>query len=266
MPNEGRRRMKIKVIMENGILKLTMSQPDGALTGIQYGGMKNLLDTKLTQSQRGYWDINWNLPGGGDQYLLLKGTEFNIISSNNDRIEVSFRSICDPSERGTTLPLSVDKRFILRSGISGFYCYAIYERLAGWPAFDLVQTRLVFKLRRELFHYMAITDEKQSIMPMPEDLSPRRCKVLALPESVLLTNPINPALKGEVDDKYQYSMDNKDGGVHGWISSDPIVGFWIIFPTNEFRNGGPTKQNLTVHTGPAALAESMLFMVGFQVL
>ncbi|KAJ8644116.1 hypothetical protein MRB53_005864 [Persea americana] len=128
----------------------------------------------------------------------LKGTEFNIISSNNDRIEVSFRSICDPSERGTTLPLSVDKRFILRSGISGFYCYAIYERLAGWPAFDLVQTRLVFKLRRELFHYMAITDEKQSIMPMPEDLSPRRCKVLALPESVLLTNPINPALKGEV--------------------------------------------------------------------
>lgn len=47
---------------------------------------------------------------------------------------------------------------------------------------------------------MAITDEKQSIMPMPEDLSPRRCKVLALPESVLLTNPINPALKGEVCD------------------------------------------------------------------
>ncbi|KAJ8644118.1 hypothetical protein MRB53_005866 [Persea americana] len=61
-----------------------------------------------------------------------------------------------------------------------------------------------------------------------------------------------------VDDKYQYSMDNKDGGVHGWISSDPIVGFWIIFPTNEFRNGGPTKQNLTVHTGPAALAKFLL--------
>jgi rhamnogalacturonan endolyase len=58
----------------------------------------------------------------------------------------------------------------------------------------------------------------------------------------------------QVDDKYQYSMDNKDGGVHGWISSGPIIGFWIIFPSNEFRNGGPTKQNLTVHTGPACLA------------
>ena len=58
----------------------------------------------------------------------------------------------------------------------------------------------------------------------------------------------------QVDDKYQYSMDNKDGGVHGWISSSPVVGFWTIFPSQEFRNGGPTKQNLTVHTGPTCLA------------
>lgn len=58
----------------------------------------------------------------------------------------------------------------------------------------------------------------------------------------------------QVDDKYQYSMDNKDGGVHGWISTNPIVGFWTIFPSHEFRNGGPTKQNLTAHTGPACLA------------
>eukprot|EP01018_Ginkgo_biloba_P006050 Gb_20600 [translate_table: standard] len=57
-----------------------------------------------------------------------------------------------------------------------------------------------------------------------------------------------------VDDKYQYSLDNKDGGVHGWISFDPMVGFWTIFPSDEFRNGGPTKQNLTLHTGPICLA------------
>ncbi|KAL6576503.1 hypothetical protein OROHE_000284 [Orobanche hederae] len=94
---------------------------------------------------------------------------------------------------------------------------------------------------------MAITDEKQRIMPMPEDLLPRRGKWLIVPEFVLLVNSINPDLKGEVDDKYQYSMDNKDGNVHGWISSNPIVGFWIIFPNQEFRNGEPTKQNLTAH-------------------
>lgn len=45
---------------------------------------------------------------------------------------------------------------------------------------------------------MAITDEKQRIMPMPEDLLPGRGKPLIVPESVLLINPINPDLKGEV--------------------------------------------------------------------
>jgi len=45
---------------------------------------------------------------------------------------------------------------------------------------------------------MAISDEKQRVMPMPEDLLPGRGKQLIVPESVLLVNPINPDLKGEV--------------------------------------------------------------------
>ncbi|XP_059636145.1 probable rhamnogalacturonate lyase B [Cornus florida] len=216
--------------------------------------MDNLLDLKSSESSRGYWDINWSLPGGQDRYQLLKGSEYSVIHLSNNQLEVSFRSTYDPSTPGVRLPLSIDLRYILRSGDSGFYCYAIYEIPPGCRAFDLAQTRMAFKLRRENFHYMAITDEKQRVMPMPDDLLPDRGKQLIVPESVLLVNPINPALKGEVDDKYMYSMDNKDGGVHGWISSGPNVGFWIIFPSHEFRNGGPTKQNLTVHTGPNCLA------------
>ncbi|GAY35216.1 hypothetical protein CUMW_014990 [Citrus unshiu] len=243
------------VILDNGLVRLTISKPQGYLIGIQYGGMDNLLDLKSSESSRGYWDINWNLPEGQDRYQLLNGSEYSVINMSNDSVEVSFRSSYDPSIQSTKLPLSVDIRlYILRSGVSGFHCYSIYERPPGCRAFDLAQTRLAFKLRRDKFHYMAITDEKQRIMPLPEDLLPGRGKQLIVPESVLLVNPINPDLKGEVDDKYQYSMDNKDGGLHGWIGSGPIIGFWIIFPSHEFRNGGPTKQNLTVHTGPTCLA------------
>ncbi|KAG9133608.1 hypothetical protein Leryth_023099 [Lithospermum erythrorhizon] len=216
--------------------------------------MDNLLDVKSNESNRGYWDLNWNVRGDQDIYQLLRGVRYSVVSWNKNHAEVSFKSMYDPSVPGVRLPLSIDFRYILRSGVSGFYCYAIYERDQGFPAFDLVQTRLVFKLRRERFHYMAITDEKQRVMPMPEDLLPSRGKQLIVPESVLLVNPINPDLKGEVDDKYQYSMDNKDSGVHGWISSSPIIGFWMIYPSQEFRNGGPTKQNLTAHTGPLCLA------------
>ncbi|XP_031262360.1 probable rhamnogalacturonate lyase B [Pistacia vera] len=244
------------VILDNGLVRLTVAKPQGYVTNIKYGGMDNLLDRELSESSRGYWDINWSLPGGQDRYKLLSGAEYSLIHMSNDSLEVSFKSSYNPSSPGgNKLPLTVDIRYVLRSGVSGFHCYSIYERPPGCPAFDLAQTRMVFKLRRDRFHYMAITDEKQRVMPMPEDLLPGRGKQLIVPESVLLVNPINPDLKGEVDDKYQYSMDNKDGGVHGWISSrSPIIGFWVIFPSHEFRNGGPTKQNLTVHTGPACLA------------
>lgn len=60
----------------------------------------------------------------------------------------------------------------------------------------------------------------------------------------------------QVDDKYQYSCENQNLRVHGWICKDPHVGFWQITPSDEFRSGGPLKQNLTSHVGPICLAVS----------
>ncbi|XP_058081210.1 uncharacterized protein LOC131229307 isoform X1 [Magnolia sinica] len=101
---------------------------------------------------------------------------------------------------------------------------------------------------------MAISDDRQRIMPMPEDREPPRGQPLAYKEAVRLINPINPDLQGEVDDKYEYSCENKDNKVHGWICFDPPVGFWQITPSDEFKTGGPLKQGLTSHVGPTTLA------------
>lgn len=43
---------------------------------------------------------------------------------------------------------------------------------------------------------MAISNDRQRIMPMPEDRATGQ--PLAYPEAVLLTDPINPDLRGEV--------------------------------------------------------------------
>ncbi len=48
------------------------------------------------------------------------------------------------------------------------------------------------------FHYIAVADNKQKLMPAPEDRMPDRCEPLAYPEAVRLTNPIEPSLRGEV--------------------------------------------------------------------
>ncbi|XP_019057346.1 PREDICTED: uncharacterized protein LOC109116423 isoform X1 [Tarenaya hassleriana] len=42
------------VVMDNGILQVTISKPDGMITGICYNGIKNLLETHNEESHRGY--------------------------------------------------------------------------------------------------------------------------------------------------------------------------------------------------------------------
>ncbi|KAA3476601.1 rhamnogalacturonate lyase B-like [Gossypium australe] len=207
------------VMIDNGILQLTVSNPDGIVTGIRYNGIDNLLEVLNDEDNRGYWDLVWNSPG----------------------------------TPGTIGSFDV---FIVLRGCSGFYTYAIYEHLKDWPGFNLAETRIAFKLRKDKFHYMAMADNRQRYMPLPDDRLSGRGQALAYPEAVLLVNPVEPDLKGEVDDKYQYSCDNKDSQVHGWIctTDQPAVGFWMVTPSNEFRSGGPVKQNLTSHVGPTTLA------------
>ncbi|CAN1288425.1 Rhamnogalacturonate lyase [Linum perenne] len=102
------------------------------------------------------------------------------------------------------------------------------------------------------FKYMAVSDEIQKIMP--EYIDRTKGKPLAYPEAVLLTDPVDPVFKGQVDDKYQYSMEMKDHRLKGWVSENPKIGFWVISPSEEYAAGGPVKPELTCHCGPIALA------------
>jgi rhamnogalacturonan endolyase len=45
---------------------------------------------------------------------------------------------------------------------------------------------------------MAVADNRQRYMPLPDDRLPERGKPLATPEAVLLVNPVEPEFKGEV--------------------------------------------------------------------
>ncbi|XP_024169233.2 probable rhamnogalacturonate lyase B isoform X1 [Rosa chinensis] len=243
------------VIMDNGILQVTLSKPGGIVTGIQYNGINNLLEVQNTETNRGYWDLVWSEAGSvgtTGTFDVIKGTKFTVIVENEEQVEISFTR--NWNHKNKHVPLNIDKRFIMLRNSSGFYSYAIYEHLKEWPPFNLPQTRITFKLSQEKFRYMAIADNRQRYMPLPDDRLPDRSKVLDFPEAVLLVHPIEPEFEGEVDDKYQYSCENQNLQVHGWICMDPPVGFWQITPSNEFRSGGPLKQNLTSHVGPTCLA------------
>ncbi|WCJ32020.1 Rhamnogalacturonate lyase family protein [Euphorbia peplus] len=238
-----------RVVIDNGLVVVTFSSPGGDVIGIKYKDIDNVLEIANEDDNRGYWDVVWNRPGKPIIFDKLQTTDFKIIKQDEEQVELSFSKKWDSSQ--STVPLNIDKRYIVRRGSSGLYMYTILERLEGFPDVDMDQIRVVFKLQKEKFHYMAVSDDRQRIMPMPEDRASGQA--LAYPEAVLLTKPINPELKGEVDDKYQYSCENQENKVHGWISDDPPVAFWMISASNEFHAGGPIKQELTSHVGPTVL-------------
>ncbi|KAF9604151.1 hypothetical protein IFM89_002826 [Coptis chinensis] len=241
------------VVMDNGLVQVTLSKPEGIVTGIRYNGINNLLEMQNPEDERGYWDISWNEPGMPGKFDIIKGRKFRIIMQNESQAEVSFTRTWSPSQQGSLVPLNIDKRFIMLQGSHGFYSYSIYEHLEGWPDFDLGVTRLTFKLRKDMFRYMAVDERRQRRMPLPDDRMSRRSQILAYPEAVRIVKPTETQFQGEVDDKYQYSSDSEDIKVHGWTSTKPLVGFWHITPSYEFRSGGPFKQELTSHVGPTTL-------------
>lgn len=53
---------------------------------------------------------------------------------------------------------------------------------------------------------MAVADNRQRLMPLPDDRLSGRCQTLAYGEAVLLSNPKNPELKGEVLLYYYYAL------------------------------------------------------------
>ncbi|KAL3613580.1 hypothetical protein CASFOL_042614 [Castilleja foliolosa] len=241
------------VEMDNGIVKLVLLKPSGYISGIRYKGINNVLEYRNKKNQRGYWDIVWSSSRNGKSFFdTLESTNFRVITKSKDHIEVSFTKTWNFTSGKNVVPLNIDKRFIVLRGVSGFYSYAILEHLEGWPDLNIDEARITFKLHQDKFHYMVISDDIQRVMPTENDR--KAGHVLDYKEAVLITNSDNPKLIGEVDDKYEYSCDNKDNHVHGWISSAPKVGFWVITPSDEFRAGGPVKPDLTSHAGPTSLA------------
>ncbi|KAM6570028.1 hypothetical protein CsatB_018013 [Cannabis sativa] len=190
-------RHKKVIVLDNGLVQISFSNPGGDVIGIKYNNMNNLLEPHNKYSNRGYWDIEWGegtTSGKANNYDKIEGTHFEIIEADENHIEISFVKKWNDSSR--IFPVNMDKRFIMLRNYSGFYTYGILEHPKEAPATQISVVRAAFKLQRKKFNYMAISDDRQRTMPSASDRT--KGKRLAYAEAVVLTRPSNPDLKGEV--------------------------------------------------------------------
>lgn len=102
------------VVVDNGIIRVTFSIPDGHITGVRYKGIDNVLEVLNKENDRGYWDLVWAEPGSrgtGGTTESVRSTAFKVIVDTEDKVELSFTRPWDTSLQGDIVPLSIEKRF-----------------------------------------------------------------------------------------------------------------------------------------------------------
>ncbi|KAL8166108.1 hypothetical protein V2J09_007607 [Rumex salicifolius] len=155
------------VTLDNGIVGVIISKPDGHVIGISYNGVDNILDVVNPEDDRG-----------------LKCTTFRVIVDSEDQVEVSFSRNYDPTAKNSkVVPMDIDLRYILMRGESGLYSYGIFER-QKWPGCTIPNLRLAFKLHRTKFRNLVVADDRRRKMPLPEDRLKGRGEQLAYPEAI----------------------------------------------------------------------------------
>lgn len=212
--------------LSNGLVTMHI-MPDGNINSVLYA------DQEMAQPSK----------KGGNIYFsyvcdILKGGRCNadtvyVARQTDDIVEVIY------GHKADTLSLNWQLGYIMRRGISGYYCYATVKALKPTQGeFDngVHEARIVHRLNPKIFNYAWVSDDNQGPQPSTATLKGPVEKIqdatFRLPDSTIYT-------------KYDYSNYIKDDQLHGQLGDN--IGAWLITPSFEWVNGGVQKQELTVH-------------------
>ena len=205
--------------MSNGIISITINSK-GQVNSLIYNN-KDLINS----SHGGVFYFSYN---DQNDYYNLDPNSVRIEQQTDDYAEIVYSN--------TTGTLQREQAFIMLKGVSGIYSYVTIKGTS--TEIKLREMRVVYRVSPSLFTYGYVTDAMQGELPSIADM-------IAVND-----NPIMDATylmpDGSVYTKYNWANYVVEDSVHGLMSSSE--GVWAINPSCEYLNGGPMKQELTVHT------------------
>lgn len=205
----------------------TATMSNGIITiGVASSGMVTSLTHNGTE-----------LISGGKFYLDYTDSIGNkAFGPNTIRIEKLTSDYAEVVYSRTTGQLVIEQGFILRKNVSGIYTYATVKG-TNTPV-KVREMRIVYRVNPTLFTYGYVSDRMQGQLPSVADMAavngtPIMDATYQLPDGTIYT-------------KYNWANYIEEDSVHGIMSSNK--GIWAIPVSHEYVNGGPMKQELTVHT------------------
>lgn len=179
-----------------------------------------------------YFVLNYQIDGKRGQYNPKDGDLVYHAGIRTDEY-VEFMLLLDNPELS---PFKIEMHFCVKAGMSGLYFYSVYHYTDSMPEkAGIEQDRYALYVNGSVFDYYKVSENREGFLPKPEDLK----------EEKMVMDATYELEDGGYYTKYShinYEYENELYGVHG-----KGCGAFVIKPYSDYFNGGPTRQELTLH-------------------
>jgi rhamnogalacturonan endolyase len=217
------------VTLANGIVTASIRKNNGQITSMKIGALE-------TVSGNVYDSMD-----GGSSYQTPGPCVYFVTTQTDDMVDLSFFQVYTNQPHA----FDIDIHYVMRSGDSGVYSYAVLSHPANYPATSVGEWRTVWKHPSDrtnfTFENIYVDDLRQWQGPSSYDTA--NASPTPIAEVVYLNTGVRA---GTYFGKYDYSAEYNRIGTWGHASNVNQAGVWVVLGSFEFLNDGPTKQDLTL--------------------
>ena len=204
--------------MSNGLVKITIGS-NGRASSLTKGSSGNLL-----ASNGIYFDYTASSSAG------LSPTKAEIVKHTDDYAEVLYTN-------SNSSPV-MQQGWIVRKGDSGVYSYVIIKGDKNSSSVNIKEIRVCVRTAGTLLNGY-VDDRMQGRIPSNAEMA------VAEKAENTVQDATYKLADGSVYTKYNWAQYVVNDSVHGLMNSN--YGIWNIPCSHEWLNGGPMRQELTVH-------------------
>ncbi len=204
--------------LSNGIITLKIGS-NGRASNLRVDGY----DTNLLASSGIYFDYT------ASKNLALSPDKAEIIRQTEDMVEVLYSN--------TSADLQWQQGWILRKGVSGVYTYVIANGTPTSSSVSVKEARVCTRLHSSFLNGY-VDDVMQGRIPSNSEMSD-------VEKNHVIQDATYEMPNGTIYTKYNWAQFIEKDLFHGLMNDK--YGVWNIPVSYEWLNGGPLRQELTVH-------------------